>query len=84
MKVKCYRLYHPQRKHNLVSSDVVFVEDAVQPLFSSSKETNVSSRDMYDTLLPLFGGGPSHVDHHEVPNQPLQVSNEFTDQPITD
>ena len=39
---------------------------------------------MYDTLLPLFGGGSSHVDHHEVQNQPLQVSNEFTDQPIAD
>ena len=43
---------------------------------------------MYDTLLPLFGGGPSggpsHVDHHEVQNQPLQVSNEFTDQPTSD
>ena len=81
---KGYRLYHPQTKRILVSRDVVFVEDAMQPLLSCTKNTDVGSHDMYDTLLPLFGGGPSHVDHHEVQNQPLQVSNESTDQPITD
>ena len=79
---KGYRLYHPQTKRILVSRDVVFVEDAVQPLLSCTKNTDVGSHDMYDTLLPLFGGDPSHVDHHEVQNQPLQVSNESTDQPI--
>ena len=56
----------------------------MQPLLSCNKEADVGSHDMYDTLLPLFGGVSSHVDHHEVQNQPLQVSNEFTDQPITD
>ena len=29
---KGYRLYHPQTKRILVSKDVVFVEDAVQPI----------------------------------------------------
>ena len=47
-----------------------------------NKEPDVSSRDMYDTLLPLFGGGSSHIDHHEAHPKPLQVSNEYTDQPI--
>ena len=54
---KGYRLYHPQTKRILVSRDVVFVEDDVQPLLSCTKDTDVSSQDMYDTLLPLFGGG---------------------------
>ena len=40
---KGYRLYHPQTKRILVSRDVVFVEDAVQPLLSCTKETNVHS-----------------------------------------
>ena len=42
-KSKGYFLYHPQSKRILVSRDVVFVEDAVQPLLSCTKETNVSS-----------------------------------------
>ena len=50
---------------------------------SCNKETHASSHDMYDTLLPLFGGGSSHVDHHEAHHQPFQVSNEFIDQPGT-
>ena len=33
-----------------------FVEDAVQPLLSCTKETGDSSGDVYDTLLPLFSG----------------------------
>ena len=53
-KSKGYRLYHPQTKQILVSRDVVFVEDVVQPLLSCTKETNICSRDMYDILLPLF------------------------------
>ena len=36
---KDYRLYHPQTKRILVSYDVVFVEDAIQPLLSCTKET---------------------------------------------
>ena len=57
----------------------MFVEDVVQPLLSCNKEVYVRSHDMYDTLLPLFGGGSSHVDHHEAHNQSLQVSNESID-----
>ena len=49
-------MYHPQTKQILVSRDVVFVEDAVQPLLSCTKETGVSLGDVYDTLLPLFSG----------------------------
>ena len=42
-KSKGYRLYYPQTKRILVSQDVVFVEDVVQPLLSCTKQTNVSS-----------------------------------------
>ena len=59
---KGYRLYHSQTKCILVSRDVVFVEDDVQPLLSCTKETGVHSQAMYDTLLPLFFGVPSHVE----------------------
>ena len=40
---KGYHLYHPWTKRILVSHDVVFVEDAIQPLLSFTKETSVSS-----------------------------------------
>ena len=66
-----YKLYHPQTKRILVSRDVVFVEDAVQPLLSCTKETGVSSQNMFDTLLPLFSGGPSHVQPDEASVQPM-------------
>ena len=53
----------------------MFVEDAVQPLLSCTKQTNVSSQDMYDTLLPLFHGGQTYVEPNdayvEANNQPL-------------
>ena len=62
---KGHRLYHPQTKCILVSQDVEFVEDVVEPLLSSTKETYVSSQDMYDTLLPLFSNGPSYVEPNE-------------------
>ena len=81
---KGYRLYHPQSKHILISWDVVFVEDVVQPLLSCTKETRISSRDVFDTLLPLFVGGTSNVCSIEAHVQPMQVSNDVTDQPISD
>ena len=37
---KGYRLYHPQTKRILVSWDVVFVEDSVQPLLSCTRDSN--------------------------------------------
>ena len=43
---KGYRLYHPQTKRILVSRDVVFVEDAVQPSLSCTNETGVKLTDM--------------------------------------
>ena len=58
---KGYRLYHPQSKRILISRDVVFVEDVVQPLLSCTKEAGISSRDVFDTLMPRFTGGSSHV-----------------------
>ena len=73
---KGYRLYHPQTKRILVSRDVVFVEDVVQPLLSYTKETGVCSQAMYDTLLPLFSSVPSHVELVEAHVQPIRVSNE--------
>ena len=85
---KGYRLYHLQTKRILVSQDVVFVEDDVQPLLSCTKQTNVSSQDMYDTLLPLFHGGQPYVEpndaHVEANNQPMQVQNQPIDQHIDD
>ncbi len=39
---------------------------------------------MYDTLLPLFTGGQSNVEPNEACIQPMQVSNESTNQPFTD
>ena len=65
---KGYRLYHPQSKHILVSHDVVFVEDAIQPLLSCTKETSVSSKDVYNTLLPLFTSGQLSADPLEAPS----------------
>ena len=81
---KGYRLYHPQTKRILVSRDVVFVEDVVHPLLSCTKETGVSSQDMFDTLLPLFSSGPSHVEPDETRVQPMHVLDESTNQPISD
>ena len=78
---KGYRLYHPQTKQILVSQDVVFVEDAVQPLLSCTKETCVISGDVYDTLLPLFSGAQPP---NEAIFQPTQFSNENTKQSIFD
>ncbi len=68
---KGYRLYHPQTKCILVSRDVVFVEDAIQSLLSSTKETSFSSKDLYDTLLPLFTCGQSSTGTVEASSQPL-------------
>ena len=56
----------------------------MQPLLSCTKETGVSSRDVFDTLLPLFTGGSSDVHHTEANVQPTQVSNDITDQLISD
>ena len=61
-----------------------FVEDVVQPLLSCNIEIDISSCDIYATLLPLFSGGSTNADHHETHHQPLQVSNQSTDQPIID
>ncbi|WP_129364608.1 hypothetical protein [Klebsiella pneumoniae] len=81
---KGYRLYHPQTKRILVSRDVVFVEDCVQPLLSCTRDSNVSSQDIYDTLLPLFSGGNTNVSSNEANVQPMGVSENVLDQPITD
>ena len=64
---KGYRLYHPQTKRILVSKDVVFVEDAIQPLLSCTKVTGLTSQDMYDTLLPLVSG----AHYNAVPNEAI-------------
>ncbi|MCO5605762.1 hypothetical protein L7F22_059946 [Adiantum nelumboides] len=76
---KGYRLYHPQTKRILVSRDVVFVEDSVQPLLSCTRDSNVSSQDIYDTLLPLFSGGSTNVNSNEANVQPMGVSENVTD-----
>ena len=81
---KSYRLHHPQTKRILVSRDVVFVEDAVQPLLSCTKETSLTSQDMYDTLLPLFSGAHSNAVPNEAVFQPMQVSNNSEERPIFD
>ena len=81
---KGYHLYHPQTKHIMVSRDVVFVEDAVQPLLSCTKGIGLTSQDMYDTLLPLFSGAHSNAVPNEVVIQPMQVSDNGEEQPISD
>ncbi|MCO5604449.1 hypothetical protein L7F22_058615 [Adiantum nelumboides] len=81
---KGYRLYHPQRKRILVFRDVVFVEDSVKPLLSCTRDSNVSSQNIYDTLLLLFSGGSTNVNSNEANVQPMGVSENVTDQPITD
>ncbi|MCO5600675.1 hypothetical protein L7F22_054790 [Adiantum nelumboides] len=78
------KLYHPQTKRILVSRDVVFVEDFGQPLLSCTRDSNVSSQDIYETLLPLFSGGSMNVNSNEANVQPMGVSENVTDQPITD
>ena len=53
-------------------------------MLSCTKEINISSKDIYDTLLTLFNGMQSQVVSNEVYVKPIQVSNEGTDQPIFD
>ena len=60
------------------------MEDASQPLLSCTKETSVSSRDVYDTLLPLFMGGQLSVGPFEAPSQPLQDSHNDAEHSISD
>ena len=74
-KSKGYRLYHLQSKRIMVSRDVVFVEDAVQPLLSCTEGTGLTSQDVYDTLLPLFSGAHSNAVPNEAAFQPMHVSN---------
>ena len=50
-------LYHPQSKRILVSFDVVFVKETIHTLLACTKESNMTSQNVYDTLLPLFNGG---------------------------
>lgn len=68
----------------MVSKDVIFVEDATQPLCSCTKGMGFTSQNMYDTLLPLFSGAHSNVAPNEVVVQPLQVPNNSQEQPIFD
>ena len=56
-------------------------------MLSYTKQTNVSSENMYDTLLPLFNGGQPYVqpiDVHVKANQPLQVPDQSIDEHIDD
>ena len=55
-EIKGYWLYHLQTKCILVGHDVVFLEDAIQPLLACVKESNVTSQNVYYTLLSLFIG----------------------------
>ncbi|MCO5608919.1 hypothetical protein L7F22_063137 [Adiantum nelumboides] len=48
------------------------------------RDSNVSSQDIYDTLLPLFIGGSTNVNSHEANVQSMGVSENVTDQLITD
>ena len=60
------------------------MEDAIQPFLSCTKETLVSSRDVYDSLLPLFTGGQSSAGPVEASSQPLKVSPDEADHSISD
>ena len=75
---KGYCLYHPLSKRILGSCDIVFVEDTIQPLLSCTKKTSVSSRDVYDTLLPFFTSGQSSVGPLEASSPPLEATHNDT------
>lgn len=44
----------------------------------------MTSQDIYDILLPLFGAAHSNAAPHEVVVQPIQVSNNNEEQPNFD
>ena len=50
----------------------------MQSLLSFTKETDVCSQVMYDTLLPPFTSGGSYVEPNEACIEPMQVSNDST------
>ena len=65
------------------------MEDVLQPFPSCTKQKNVSSRDMYDTLLDLFNGGQPYVEPIDAQviktnNQSLQVLDQPTDEHVDD
>ena len=60
------------------------MEDAIEPLLSCTKETSASSRDVYDTLLPLFTSGQLSVGPLEAPSQPLEATHNDADHSISD
>ncbi|WP_129329885.1 hypothetical protein [Enterobacter cloacae complex sp. 4DZ1-17B1] len=62
----------------------MFVEDSVHPLLSCTRDSNVSSQDIYDTLLPLFSGGNTNVSSNEANVQSMGFFENVLDQPITD
>ncbi|WP_286490054.1 hypothetical protein, partial [Escherichia coli] len=76
---KGYRLYHLATKQILVSRDVVFVENSVQPMLSCKNQQNVCSHDIFDTLLPLFNLGQPYVEQMDAQkgaaNQPIPAVN---------
>ncbi|MCO5593221.1 hypothetical protein L7F22_047228 [Adiantum nelumboides] len=49
-----------------------------------TRETNVSSQDIYDTLLPLFNGGSTNVNSNEANVESMGFFENVTDQPIID
>ena len=75
-------MHHPQSKHILVGCDVVFVEDAIQPVLAWVKELDMTSQNVYDTLLPFFNGG--NVLNIEAHIWSLYSSNDGLDHPFFD
>ena len=51
---KGYCLYHPLRNTIIVRWDVVFAENSVFPLLKCQNQPIISSKEVFDTLMPLF------------------------------
>ena len=53
-KAKGYRLFRPTAGKIIINQDVIFAENAAQPLVNYSKEPILDQPNAFDTLLPLL------------------------------
>ena len=72
---KGYRLYHPLMDKIIVSRDVVLTKHSTYPLVECKFQPTTSSKDVSDTLMPLFQSGAFDYDHENHPNEAQRVKN---------
>ena len=70
---KGYRLFHPLTNNIIVSRDVIFAENSAYPLLECKFQPTISSRDVFDTFMPLFQGGALDYDHENHPNDVQRI-----------